>query len=94
MRKFPIALIVSGGLLLTAPPAALADRPPPTRFPHQHYLTTPAGTHQIGPNSCPNNATQGFYGFHWNVHAGTPSTNAFSNENNPVAISGAPCPPA
>jgi len=94
MRKFPIALIVSGGLLLTATPATLADPPQPAH-PHQHYLTTPGGTHEVGPNRCENaNTAQGFNGFHWNVHRGTPSTDAFSNENNPVAISGAHCPPA
>jgi hypothetical protein len=59
---------------------------------HQHYITNGGGTHAIAMGFCKNGLQTALENFHWNVHTGTPSTDAFSNGNNPVSISAGGCP--
>ena len=92
MRRFSTALLAAGGLVMATAPAVPADAPHIVPA-HQHNITTPGGTHQIGPPRCDNPATaQGFSGFHQNVHFGTPNQEAFANESNPVSFAARACP--
>lgn len=92
MRRFATVLLATGGVLMATAPNALAASPPIVG-PHQHFITTPGGTHEVGPPRCENAATaQGFSGYHHNIHVGTPNTDAFTNENNPVAVTATRCP--
>jgi hypothetical protein len=93
MRTFA-ALLVAGASFLGTSAVALADAPPPI-FPHQHFLVLPDGLQlPVGPDVCANpEAAQGFYGFHQNIHTGTPNQFAFQNPDNPVAFQAIPrCP--
>jgi hypothetical protein len=92
MRKAAL-LLVAAGLFVGAPVGALADAPPPVA-PHQHYLILPDGTLlPVGPTICSNaDLAQGFYGFHQNVHLGTPNTFAFDQGGNPVDFTATGCP--
>ena len=93
MRKAALLLVVAVGLFVGAPVGALADAPPPVG-PHQHYLILPDGTVlPVGPDICDNSdLAQGFYGFHQNVHKGTPNLFAFQQDNNPVGFTVTGCP--
>jgi hypothetical protein len=84
MRKAAVPL-VAAACLFAAVPLAHADAPPPVP-PHQHFLVLPDGTQiPVGPDICAQpEAAQGFYGFHQNIHTGTPNTFAFQQDNNPV----------
>jgi hypothetical protein len=86
MRKLAMLLVV-GAALLTASGTALADAPPPVAA-HQHFLVLPDGTMlPVGPDICANpEAAQGFYGFHQNIHTGTPVGFAFVQPNNPIGF--------
>ena len=55
---------------------------------HQHFLVLPDDTQlAVGPDICANpEADQGFFGFHQNIHFGTPNQSAFQNPNNPVGF--------
>jgi hypothetical protein len=93
MRTFAV-LLVAGASFLGTSAVALADAPPPI-FPHQHFLVLPDGSQlPVGPDVCANpEAAQGFYGFHQNIHTGTPNQFAFQNPDNPVAFQAIPrCP--
>jgi hypothetical protein len=93
MRSFAV-LLVAGASFLGTSAVALADAPPPI-FPHQHFLVLPDGSQlPVGPDVCANpEAAQGFYGFHQNIHTGTPNQFAFQNPDNPVAFQAIPrCP--
>jgi hypothetical protein len=93
MRTFAV-LLVAGASFLGTSGVALADAPPPI-FPHQHFLVLPDGSQlPVGPDVCANpDAAQGFYGFHQNIHTGTPNQFAFQNPDNPVAFQAIPrCP--
>ena len=86
MRSSAI-LLVAGAVFFATSGGALAHAPDPI-FPHQHFLVLPVGTQlPVGPDYCGNPAAaQGFYGFHQNIHFGTPTGSAFSNPNNPVGF--------
>jgi hypothetical protein len=86
MRKTAFLLVATVSFLGTSG-AALAERPPPI-FDHRHFLVKPDGTTlPVGPDICTNReASQGFFGFHQNVHFGTPNGSAFQNPNNPVGF--------
>jgi hypothetical protein len=86
MRRIVFVLVAAASLLGTSG-AAMADRPPPI-FSHQHFIVKPDGTTlPVGPDICTNaQASQGFFGFHHNVHAGTPNSFAFIGPNNPVGF--------
>lgn len=86
MRKFAMLLIVGAAFLGTSA-GALADAPPAVP-PHQHFLVLPDGSLlPVGPDICANpEAAQGFYGFHQNVHTGTPNLFAFQQGSNPVGF--------
>ena len=89
-------LLVAGALVLGVSGEAFAQAPPPI-FPHQHFLVLPDGSQlPVGPDICTNAAAaQGFYGFHQNIHTGTPNQFAFTQENNPVGFTAIPrCPTA
>ena len=90
MRTFAV-LLVAGASFLGTSAVALADAPPPI-FPHQHFLVLPDGSQlPVGPDVCANpEAAQGFYGFHQNIHTGTPNQSAFQNPNNPVGFTAIP----
>ena len=95
MRTFGL-LLVAGAVFLGTSGGALAHAPDPVS-PHQHFLVLPDGSRlPVGPDVCANPAAaQGFYGFHHNVHSGTPNHFAFQGDNNPVgfaAIGGCPTP--
>jgi hypothetical protein len=93
MRKRSALLFVLAGVFAGTTATAFADAPPPVS-PHQHYLILPDGTRlPVGPDICDNSdLAQGFYGFHQNVHKGTPATFAFTQENNPVGFTITGCP--
>jgi hypothetical protein len=94
MRKSAALLLLAlGGFFAGATATALADAPPPVG-PHQHYLLLPDGTQlPVGPDICDNSSLdQGFYGFHQNVHKGTPANFAFVQDNNPVGFTVTGCP--
>jgi hypothetical protein len=87
-------LLVGGAAFFASSVGALADPPDPI-FPHQHFLLQPDGSQlPVGPDICAiPAAAQGFYGFHQNVHAGTPNQFAFQEPNNPVGFMAIPsCP--
>jgi len=86
MRKLVLLLVVAAAFLATAS-GAVADSPPPVP-PHQHFLVLPDGSLlAVGPDICANpDAAQGFYGFHQNIHAGTPNQFAFQQGENPVGF--------
>ncbi len=86
MRRTALLLIASASFLGTSG-GALADPPPPI-FPHQHFIVQPDGSLlSVGPDICTNPASaQGFFGFHQNVHTGTPNLSAFQEPNNPVGF--------
>jgi hypothetical protein len=86
MRKFALLLVVAAAFL-AAPGGALAAAPPPIG-PHQHFLLLPDGTVlPVGPDICANaEAAQGFYGFHQNIHTGSPNLFAFQQGTNPVGF--------
>jgi hypothetical protein len=95
MRSLTL-LVVAGASFLGISGGALAQAPPPIA-PHQHFLVLPDGSNlPVGPDICANSqAAQGFYGFHQNIHTGTPNQFAFQEPSNPIgftAIGG--CPPA
>jgi hypothetical protein len=50
----------------------------------------------VGPDICTNpEAAHGFYGFHQNIHTGTPNLFAFQQGDNPVGFTAIPrCPTA
>ena len=79
MRTFAL-LAVAGASFFGISGAALAQAPPPI-VPHQHFLLLPDGSQlAVGPDICANAAAaQGFYGFHQNIHAGTPNQSAMSS---------------
>ena len=93
-------IVVSGTFAAIAAPVASAVTP------HQHFLITPNGPHNVGPDACPVGSDapnqRGFDNFHENVHFGQPSENggaegAFQNPGNPVSLRPRPCgapPPA
>ena len=86
MRKLAVFL-VAGAACLGVSGAAFADAPGPVG-PHQHFLVLPDGTNlPVGPDICANpDAAQGFYGFHQNIHFGTPRLFAFAQPENPVGF--------
>ena len=86
MRMMAVSL-VAGAIFLGTSAGALADAPPPV-LPHQHFLVLPDGTVlPVGPDICANpQAAQGFYGFHQNIHTGTPNLFAFQQPNNQVGF--------
>lgn len=86
MRRTAV-LLVAGAAFLATSGGALADAPPPVS-PHQHFLVQPDGSLlPVGPDICTNpEAAQGFYGFHQNIHLGTPNQSAFQEPNNPVGF--------
>jgi hypothetical protein len=86
MRKTAF-LLVAAVSFLGPSGAALAERPQPI-FPHQHFIVKPDGTLlPVGPDICTNEAaSQGFFGFHQNVHTGSPNLFAFGRPNNPVGF--------
>jgi hypothetical protein len=86
MRKAALLLVLAG-VFACATATASADAPPPVA-PHQHFLILPDGTQlPVGPDICANPVdAQGFYGFHQNVHMGTPNHFAFQQDNNPVGF--------
>jgi hypothetical protein len=89
-------LMVAGASFFASSAGALADAPPAI-FPHQHFLILPDGSQlPVGPDVCANpEAAQGFYGFHQNIHTGTPNQFAFQNPDNPVGFTAIPrCPTA
>ena len=92
MRRAAVLLLVAG-LFFGSTGAVLADAPPPVAA-HQHYLILPDGTLlPVGPTICSNTElAQGFYGFHQNVHLGTPNTFAFQQDGNPVGFTKTGCP--
>lgn len=94
MRTFAL-LAVAGASFLGISGGALAQAPPPI-FPHQHFLLLPDGSQlAVGPDICANAAAaQGFYGFHQNIHTGTPNLSAFQEPNNPVGFRAIPACPA
>jgi hypothetical protein len=86
MRRNALLLItaasffgVSGGVS--------ADAPSPVA-PHQHFIIQPDESQlAVGPDICANpTAAQGFYGFHQNIHLGTPNQTAFPQQNNPIGF--------
>ena len=93
MRTFAL-LAVAGASFFGISGGAMARAPPPI-FPHQHFLLLPDGSQlAVGPDICANAAAaQGFYGFHQNIHTGTPNLSAFQEPNNPVGFRAIPaCP--
>jgi hypothetical protein len=93
MRRAAFFLVLAG-LFVGTSGVAFADAPPAVQ-PHQHFLVLPDGTQlPVGPDICANPAdSQGFYGFHQNVHFGTPNQFAFDQGGNPVdftAVFGCP----
>ena len=54
---------------------------------HDHYLVTP-GTcvEDIAQGQTAQTTGGGAHRFHHNVHLGTPGTDAFTNQQNPVAV--------
>ena len=86
MRTIAV-LLVAGAAFLAVPGGALAAAPPPVPE-HQHFLLLPDGSMlPVGPNICANpEAAQGFYGFHQNIHTGTPTATAFPQPNNPIGF--------
>jgi hypothetical protein len=86
MRRFAL-LLVAGASFFGTSGGALAQAPAPI-FPHQHFLVLPDGSQlPVGPDICANAETaQGFFGFHQNVHTGTPNLSAFKQANNPVGF--------
>ncbi len=91
MHKLALLWILAA--FFVGAPAAYADAPPPVS-PHQHYLILPDGTRiAVGPDICSNPAdAQGFYGFHENIHTGTPNLFAFQQDGNPVGFTRTGCP--
>ena len=87
MRTRAVLLLSLATMFIGTTGSALADAPPPVA-PHQHYLILPDGTQlPVGPEICDNsNLDQGFYGFHENVHRGTPATFAFTQDDNPIGF--------
>jgi hypothetical protein len=93
MRRL-VLLLVAGASFFGISGAAVAQAPSPI-FPHQHFLVLPDGTQlPVGPDICANpEAAQGFYGFHQNIHTGTPNQFAFQQGDNPVGFTAIPrCP--
>jgi len=92
MRRAALFL-VAAALFFGSAGAVFADAPPPVG-PHQHYLLLPTGTQlAVGPTICSNaELAQGFYGFHQNVHFGTPNGFAFQQAGNPVGFTVTGCP--
>jgi hypothetical protein len=92
VMRVAACLFVMGALWASAAGGALADAPPPVA-PHQHYLIVNGEPMPVGPTICSNPATaQGFYGFHQNVHLGTPNNFAFDQGGNPVDFTFTGCP--
>ncbi len=92
------SLVVPLLLAFGASGDAQADGPMGGPPQHQHHLTTPNGTHDIGGNTCvgprsdpEHPAHVAFHNLHFNVHVGVPGTEAFVNDGNPASISGTPC---
>ena len=76
-RVLVIAIALAASLAGTRP--ALAH--------HDHYLVTPgACVEDIGQGQTAQTAGGGAHRFHDNVHLGTPGTDAFTNQRNPVAV--------
>ena len=75
-----------------AVPAALAQDVDP----HQHYIVRPNGTQVAVASAFCTRApqtNQGLQQFHSNVHFGSPTTQGFTQPNNPVAWTFVPsCP--
>jgi hypothetical protein len=94
MRRNVLLLITAASFLGVT--GAASAQAPPSVFPHQHFIIKASdGTNlPVGPDVCANpEAAQGFYGFHQNIHFGTPNSSAFQNPNNPVgftAVAGCP----
>jgi hypothetical protein len=87
-------LLVAGAAFFASLGGASADPPAPIS-PHQHLLLLPDGSElPVGPDICAIPvAAQGFYGFHQNIHTGTPNQFAFQEPNNPVGFRAIPsCP--
>jgi len=90
MRRNALLFITAAAFFGVAGPAS-AQAPPPVAA-HQHLLVLPDETPSdtplpVGPDICANQqAVQGFYGFHQNIHLGTPNQSAFQNPNNPVGF--------
>jgi hypothetical protein len=86
MRKF-VLLLAIGAVFLATAGGASADAPPPVAN-HQHFLVLPDGTVlPVGPDICANGqAAQGFFGFHQNIHTGSPNQFAFQQGSNPVGF--------
>jgi hypothetical protein len=80
-------LLITAALFFGASGPVSADAPPPVA-PHQHFLVLPDDTQlPVGPDICVNPETdQGFFGFHQNIHTGTPNLSAFQEPNNPVGF--------
>jgi hypothetical protein len=93
VRRTAGLLFVIAGLCAGTAGVATAAPPPPVG-PHQHYLILPDGTQlPVGPTICSNPANaQGFYGFHQNIHLGTPNNFAFDQDGNPVDFRFTGCP--
>jgi hypothetical protein len=93
MRRTTLLLTTAAAFLMVPGPVA-AQAPLPIG-PHQHFLVLPDDTNlPVGPDICANpEADQGFFGFHQNIHTGTPNLSAFQQPSNPVgftAVGGCP----
>ena len=94
MRRNVLLLVMAASFFGVT--GAASAQAPPAVSPHQHFIIKASdGTNMpVGPDICANSeAAQGFYGFHQNIHFGTPNQSAFQNPNNPVgftAVMGCP----
>jgi hypothetical protein len=90
MRRTALLLITAASFFGIS--ASVSADPPPPIFPHQHFVILPSGSPlPVGPDICTNPAAaQGFFGFHQNVHLGTPNQSAFQEPNNPVGFMAVP----
>ena len=87
MRRFVLAGIAALVFAFSAGPAFAVP-------PHDHWLTTGSGdVVHVGPSVCDNpDIFDAWLNFHLNVHVGTPGTQAFTNDGNPVSIAATLCP--
>jgi len=91
MRRLAVAVTAAMTAAGIATTTATAHPVSPTVAPHVHLLTTPGGTHEIGPSACgPDGVTIAFQQFHNNIHIGQPGTDAWLGVN-PVSIGAARC---
>jgi hypothetical protein len=87
MRRNALLVITAALFFGVSGGVSSAARPSPVGL-HQHFLVLPDDTHlAVGPDICANpDADQGFFGFHQNIHTGTPNLSAFKKPNNPIGF--------